>query len=149
MTDIRRAFETSGIPVIDLFRRPGVGFYIPLYQRDYSWDEENIEQLLEDISRGSKGLVEDADNIRFLGTVITISEKDKSRIDPLDTKGLPTDIEIVIDGQQRLSTLALLGCLLHSKIRALLYKLPESEPYNLLQEVGSIWLSNLSDDPPP
>jgi hypothetical protein len=145
MTDIRRAFDTSGIPLIDLFRRPGVGFYIPLYQRDYSWDEENIEQLMEDISRGVEGLVDSSDNIRFLGTVITISEKDKTKIDPRDNRGLPTDIEIVIDGQQRLSTLALLSCLLHDKVKSLLNRLPHEEPYTHLHEAGNIWLRNLSE----
>ena len=49
MLDIANAFTTQGLPVGDFFQRPNVGFYIPLYQREYSWDDGNIDQLMEDI----------------------------------------------------------------------------------------------------
>jgi uncharacterized protein with ParB-like and HNH nuclease domain len=48
---IEQAFLTEGKNVYNFFQRPGIGYYIPLYQREYSWDKENIEQLLDDIGK--------------------------------------------------------------------------------------------------
>ena len=50
--EISRAFKTESKPISSFFRQPGIGYYIPLYQREYSWDEENIEQLMDDICSG-------------------------------------------------------------------------------------------------
>ena len=75
MLDISKAFTTQGEPICEFFQRPGVGFYIPLYQRDYTWNNENIDQLMEDICHGVEVLADDDDAIRFLGTVILVKEK--------------------------------------------------------------------------
>lgn len=120
MPNIANAFDTNNFSVYEYFQRPGVGFYIPLYQREYSWDNENIDQLLEDIAKGLDNLLEpDPKEIRFLGTVITVTENDKNKIQPQDTRALPTSIEKVIDGQQRLSTIAMFATILYQHISAL------------------------------
>jgi len=117
MLTIDNAFNTENSSVFSYYQRPGVGFYIPLYQREYSWDQDNIEQLLEDISKGIEGLIENGDDeIRFLGTIITVTETDKSKVQPQDTRALPSSIEKVIDGQQRLSTISLISALLYHHI---------------------------------
>jgi uncharacterized protein with ParB-like and HNH nuclease domain len=117
MINIESAFRTENKSVFEYFQKPGVGFYIPLYQRDYSWDKGNVEQFLEDITSGVENLLDNEDNeIRFLGTIITVAEKDLSQIRPQDPKSLPTSIEKIIDGQQRLSTIALFSTLLHFHI---------------------------------
>jgi len=118
MINIDKAFNTENRSIYEYFQQPGVGFYIPLYQREYSWDSSNIEQLLEDISKGIEELSDNStDNqIRFLGTIITVTESDKNNIQPQDTKALPPAIEKVIDGQQRLSTIALISALLYNQI---------------------------------
>lgn len=124
--DIPKAFATNGEPVAGLLQRPGVGFYIPLYQRDYSWDSENVGQLMEDIRRGVDGVLDDeATAIHFLGTVLLVTERQPLKnIQPLDPRALPPRIDNVIDGQQRLSTLALLAALLYQRLDALKAKLP-------------------------
>lgn len=135
MLDISKAFSTQGEPVCEFFQRPGVGFYIPLYQRDYTWNHENIDQLMEDICRGVDILTDDDDAIRFLGTVILVKETNPNvNIDPRDGRALPSSIENIIDGQQRLSTIALLACLLYQRFVQLEARLPQSEPYSDLKE---------------
>ena len=130
MLDISKAFTTQGEPVCEFFQRPGVGFYIPLYQRDYTWNNENIDQLMEDICHGVEVLAGDDDAIRFLGTVILVKENNPSaNIQPRDNRALPTSIENIIDGQQRLSTIALLACLLYQRFADLSKKLPDEAPY--------------------
>ena len=83
MINIDNAFNTENRSVFEYYQRPGGGFYIPLYQREYSWDSDNIEQLLEDISKGVENVIEDDDSdeneIRFLGTIITVTEADKNK----------------------------------------------------------------------
>ena len=70
-------------------------FSIPLYQRPYSWTEENVRELLVDLltampAAGQEGTVDPY----FLGCIVLI-------------KGDGPDAE-VIDGQQRLTTLTIL-----------------------------------------
>ena len=61
-------------------------YIIPIYQRDYSWSKDEIEQLLNDIK--------DSSGIYFVGSLI---------VDHIETNSYT-----VIDGQQRLTTLYLL-----------------------------------------
>lgn len=71
-------------------------FTIPLYQRPYAWTTEQAEELFNDLdtfARSGKGQLEDL-NPYFLGSIVLI-------------KGDKPDAQIV-DGQQRLTTLAVL-----------------------------------------
>lgn len=73
MLDIDKAFNPETKSVHAHYQSSGVGFYIPLYQREYSWDSDNIEQLLDDVSRGVENLIGNPkDEIRFLGTIIAV-----------------------------------------------------------------------------
>lgn len=144
--EIEKAFLTEGRSVYDFFQRPGVGFYIPLYQREYSWDKDNIEQLIEDIEKGITAMIHDESEIRFLGTIITVVEKDKKRIQPLDIQALPTAVEKLIDGQQRMSTIALLGTQLYKHFHLLQNKISvKSENSEEISEICQIWKEKLID----
>lgn len=117
LIDISKAFAPESEPVSGFFQKPGVAYYIPLYQREYSWEVDNVSQLMEDICNGVKTLVEDLDAgdraIHFMGTVILFQESNpKQNIQPRDDRALPPRIDNVIDGQQRISTIALLSCVL-------------------------------------
>lgn len=148
--DIESSFLTLGYSVYQFYQRPAVGFYIPLYQREYSWDKDNIEQLLEDIEKGILGMIEYPDTeIRFLGTIITVNEADKKRVQPQDPKSLPTGIEKVIDGQQRLTTICLLGTLLYKNLIDLETKFanikPATQNQSEIDEIFTIWKKRLLD----
>lgn len=71
-------------------------FEIPYYQRPYSWREEHVSTLLDDLLNG---LARDKDDPYFLGSVVLIKDED----DPKSQ---------VVDGQQRLTTLTVLLCVL-------------------------------------
>lgn len=148
MIDVEQAFnpETKSVHVV--FQSPGIGYYIPLYQREYSWDKDNIEQLLFDISKGLENIIDsNPEEIRFLGTLITVAEPNKGDIKPQDPKGLPTSIEKVIDGQQRISTISLFATLLHDKFKTEISdKLSkENEIYDEVCEVCTGWMDKLKD----
>ena len=144
MTDISTAFTPRSEPIIEFFQRPGVGFYIPLYQRNYSWDEENIKELLEDISQGVKHFLKDDGDIHFLGTVIKVVERNpEANIQPIDVRALPERIDNIIDGQQRISTFALLAAVLYQRMTAVSDDLFEADTYHELKELVNKQLSKL------
>jgi predicted transport protein len=71
-------------------------FIIPVFQRDYSWTEAHCEQLWKDILQIA---TDPADRGHFLGSVVYVSTGDSSA-------GFTR--WLLIDGQQRLTTLTLL-----------------------------------------
>jgi Protein of unknown function DUF262/Protein of unknown function (DUF1524) len=146
MINIEKAFVTENRSVFDFFQQPGLGFYIPLYQREYSWGTDNIDQLLEDISKGIDRLVEDKDEneVRFLGTIITVGEVNKNNIQPQDTQALPVKIDKLIDGQQRLSTIAIFASLLYKQISIVAKKIHKDEPLKIeIDETCQSWYERL------
>lgn len=82
-----------------------VGFRIPDFQRQYNWDRENISRLFEDICNGIFQLNSSNESYTFLGTIIVVAESDTEP--SYDGKSLA-----IVDGQQRLTTLALTACAL-------------------------------------
>jgi hypothetical protein len=144
--EISRAFSTVSESVAYFFRRPGIGYYIPLYQREYSWDDENIEQLMDDICSGVRDLLDSPDTLHFMGTVILVTENDsENNIKPQDPRALPSRIDNVIDGQQRLSTISLLACSLYQRIYEITTKLPDKDEFEDLKEASDTYLNMLMD----
>jgi hypothetical protein len=144
--DISQAFITSSETISYFFQRPDLGYYIPLYQRPYSWDTENIEQLMSDIIRGVEALLDNDNNIRFLGTVILVKESNPlANIKPQDRRALPKNIDNVIDGQQRISTIALLACLLYQRLYQIRERLPKDSKYDGLREAVDGYLATLTE----
>lgn len=65
---------------------------IPIYQRSYAWKEQQVRQLLEDISRAMKKRGDDgAISQYFVGSLVVIKRPASDRYE-------------VVDGQQRLAT---------------------------------------------
>ena len=72
-------------------------FVIPIYQRTYSWTERECRQLWDDIVRTGKN---DVITAHFIGSIVYI---EKGLYQVTDQSPL-----LVIDGQQRLTTMSLL-----------------------------------------
>lgn len=117
IVNFSQAFATASEPISQFFALPGVGYYVPLYQRPYSWDRGNVEQLMTDLCQGTEMLLEQDDIILFMGTIILLTETDPAtNINPRDARALPSRIDNVIDGQQRISTFALLATVLYDRL---------------------------------
>lgn len=120
MVNIEQLFQTSNETVDRFFSKNGLGFYIPKYQRNYSWDVDNIKQLLEDIYTGIERKIgcSGDEGIRFMGAVILVTEQNaKNNIHPIEVEALPTRIDKVIDGQQRISTIVYFTAILYKYLR--------------------------------
>lgn len=81
-------------------------YYIPVYQRPYSWGEPQLRRLLEDLKEGVVN-----EEPMFLGTMQLSAPRPIHQDNP--SAGLVYDI---IDGQQRTTTLLLLRCLLEERL---------------------------------
>ncbi len=90
----------------DFFSKTSTIFSIPAYQRNYTWEEENCEKLLQDIVSISQNK-----KTHFMGSITYILHL----ID--DEKSLRQLREfVIIDGQQRITTLMLLLKAIETKI---------------------------------
>ncbi|MFA4808575.1 DUF262 domain-containing protein [Helicobacter pylori] len=90
----------------DFFALTSTIFSIPVYQRNYTWEEENCEKLLQDIVGISQNK-----KTHFMGSITYILHY----ID--DEKSLRQLREfVIIDGQQRITTLMLLLKAIETKI---------------------------------
>ncbi|MBR5619434.1 MAG: DUF262 domain-containing protein, partial [Clostridia bacterium] len=69
-------------------------FRIPVYQRNYDWSESNCNRLLDDIYT-----IMDTGEKHFLGTIVFMAAK---------SGGFKLQEYVIIDGQQRLTTLMLI-----------------------------------------
>ncbi len=87
-------FIPNSQKIIDIFGGEKA-YQVPVYQRPYSWDTEQVEELWNDIFEA----FENGDEEYFLGSII------------LTRNDLHNDLDI-IDGQQRLTTLTILFCTL-------------------------------------
>jgi len=145
--DISRVFTNKSESVANFFQQPGIGYYIPMYQREYSWDSENIDQLIEDICSGVVDIVDGSnEQIHFMGTLILVTEtKPIENIRPIDQRALPSRIDNVIDGQQRISTIALLACQLYQKLYQSKQNLPTDEEFSGLSEAIDTYLTTLQE----
>ncbi|GAA8420687.1 DUF262 domain-containing protein [Helicobacter pylori] len=91
----------------DFFALTGTIFSIPVYQRNCTWEEENCEKLLQDIVGISQNK-----KTHFMGSITYILHL----ID--DEKSLRQLQEfVIIDGQQRITTLMLLLKAIETKIQ--------------------------------
>lgn len=83
----------SATKLLQFMTNPNALFLIPVYQRRYSWERAQCEQLLEDLLRVHR----EGSTSHFFGSVVLKGS----------TRGAKTEY-VVIDGQQRLTTVSLL-----------------------------------------
>ncbi|MEI7284939.1 DUF262 domain-containing protein [Pectobacterium carotovorum] len=130
--DIFKAEPQSVFDVI--CKRKNTGFYMPAYQRPYSWEESHIRDLFSDCENVFRNLLDSQDAIIFLGSILTVDDSSALTIYPLVKRDKPTDIKLIIDGQQRLSTLMLMILCINERLRVLLPSLKKA--INLEQDEG-------------
>ena len=88
---------------IEVLLSPGSAtFEVPVFQRAYAWGAEEIGQLLDDLFGSSSGF----DLPYFLGSIVLVSNEGGERHG-----------DMVLDGQQRLTTVSLVILALIEKMR--------------------------------
>lgn len=78
-------------------------YQVPQFQRDYSWEQDNWEDLWNDIE-----VAMESDSLHYMGSVVLQNTKSKSFL--------------IIDGQQRFTTLSIITLAVINEIRKLVEK---------------------------
>lgn len=86
------------VPLDDLFRKRL--FRVPDYQRGYSWEEQQVEEFLEDLE------LLGPQRYHYTGTVVLHESESETR--SMDEDGNSYVLVEIVDGQQRLTTIVLL-----------------------------------------
>lgn len=109
----------------------GKQFVIPIYQRNYTWDTEHVDKLLNDVDRllQNKDSLDDEDFSHFLGTVIYL--------DIEGSKGITE--RSVVDGQQRIVTMFLMLYALRNIAKK---KIDIDEKFNQFSKLIESYLEN-------
>ena len=79
---------------------------VPIYQRPYSWEEKHCKKLWEDIKQAGQP---ERKTPHFMGSILSIAKDSAAGIKTLHT---------LIDGQQRITTLALMLIALRNELQA-------------------------------
>ena len=85
-------------------------YQVPLYQRTYSWGKDQLDKLWEDVFQLAEDREERPDLTHFMGSLVLTPS-------PAISPGGVQDW-LVIDGQQRLTTLSLLLCAVRDRLAA-------------------------------
>ncbi|MGH9030552.1 MAG: GmrSD restriction endonuclease domain-containing protein [Acidimicrobiia bacterium] len=99
------AFNAMSQTLLQLLQ-PGQGFYVPVYQRTYTWGADQIDRLFEDVNAGLNRAEQAPGPPTFLGSVILF--EGRASVTPRVNTALPAQVLHVVDGQQRLTTLLLI-----------------------------------------
>ncbi|MBL0686871.1 MAG: DUF262 domain-containing protein [Sulfurospirillum sp.] len=69
-------------------------YQIPDYQRPYSWDKDNLSELIDDLTNA---YLDNKDENYFCGSLVLVDNNENNRFD-------------IIDGQQRTTTFTIIAC---------------------------------------
>jgi predicted transport protein len=107
-------------------------FVIPVFQRDYAWSDAQCAQLWSDILHAANS---DSDRGHFLGSIVYVATGDSSA-------GFTR--WLLIDGQQRMTTLTLLLVALRDHIREISWTGAEGDPTP--RRIEAYFLKNVQEE---
>lgn len=96
---INQIFEAKDYEILNVFTQIDASFYIPIYQRKYNWSfKDEVLELINDLREFDKNSNDTA--TYYLGNIIVKAQKNQytNKIEKF----------VLIDGQQRLTTILLL-----------------------------------------
>lgn len=122
--------KASPIQLNKFLQKQDTQFVIPIYQRNYDWSEEQCKQLLEDIMEVGRSPKDEA-KVHFIGSIVYVCN-DEYTTDEIEQY-------VIIDGQQRITTITLL-------LIALYHQAEELEDNKLAETIYEYYLINKNAD---
>lgn len=110
-------FKPLSLSIKELFGNADSLYKIPQYQRPYKWENEQVDKLWDDIYEAYES---EGENY-FLGSVITAKPRDNEKSAYID----------VVDGQQRLTTLMILFCVIRDLYPDINEKNVDEDPFSV------------------
>lgn len=100
--------DANEVRFLDFLGKRKTKFNIPVYQRNYDWDKDHCKQLLDDILRCGRS---DHITSHFIGSIVYIHTD-------IYSTGKIKDL-VIIDGQQRITTVTLIYIVLYKLLKKL------------------------------
>lgn len=122
--------KASPIQLNKFLQKQDAQFVIPIYQRNYDWSEEQCKQLLEDIIEVGRSPKDEA-KVHFIGSIVYVCN-DEYTTDEIEQY-------VIIDGQQRITTITLL-------LIALYHQAERLEDNRLAETIYEYYLINKNAD---
>lgn len=95
--------KATELKLTDFLSKTDTQFVIPIYQRNYDWKINHCQQLIDDILEAGK-----QEKVHFIGSIVYVHDDEYSS----GIKEL-----VIIDGQQRITTITLLCIALYHFLR--------------------------------
>lgn len=131
--------KADAIPITKLFEVFSKAYVIPAYQRPFAWDPEKAIEFLDAIQ-------EDADHAEkstSIGTFLFFEKKSLASVHPYGNNtpntNAPSNIWEVVDGQQRLTVLSMIGIALEAQLIALQKQTPSPLTYSPAFELKHLY----------
>lgn len=105
-----------------------IAYFVPVYQRDYSWDKEQTSSFWTTVQAAAQGRTE-----YFLGSIVLVKTTSKQILE-------------VLDGQQRLATLTLLLAAFKSELAAAGQSAEEA--IDMINRALDVMVNKVPDDIP-
>ena len=124
------AIDSNQLSIRFLFEQNHT-FEVPKYQRGYAWEDETIDDFIEDISKCLRARSTNGSRSHFFGGVVTAR------------KAIPNSSRSnfeVIDGQQRLASFVMLVAAINQCIQHLVGDLAKKETLNAEEEKAKAFL---------
>ncbi|WP_308590056.1 DUF262 domain-containing HNH endonuclease family protein [uncultured Megasphaera sp.] len=114
-------------PIADILMNNSTPYFIPDFQRDFVWGEKEVTELWEDIKADTNVFQKETDELEgyLLGNIVLIQDDVNNR-------------KIVVDGQQRLTTLSLMGLALQMVIQKKIIDAEEPTPANAYSMISDL-----------
>lgn len=146
MSDRELLDKPALVNIHTMLSEAGRGFYIPLYQRHYSWTDEKIGRFFEDFIDGIKAVTKKGaqeeyvgiDNETFMGTIVCFDDQPPyTSVHPFVENDVPAGVYSLIDGQQRMTVSLVMILFLHDFMRLNTLKVEDTaeKSEGLLQEL--------------
>lgn len=101
--------KADSLKISKVFMSGGdIHYLLPYFQREYAWEKENWQTLLNDVIGLYEAYSEDKEPEHFMGSLVVIEDGTRNGVIPAFK---------LVDGQQRLVTISLIFCALGHLIR--------------------------------
>ena len=137
LVEIENIFKAQPCTIAQFLNVPGRCFFVPPYQRDFDWSNQNISRFFEDSCHGWSQLHTQELTATFLGSIIAVLSSSREDFSPDAQQSLPAQVSAIVDGQQRLTTLLMTCVALHDTLSKLNHKIANKT------HPGEVWIRDL------
>lgn len=129
--------------VQEFFTPFNLGLFTPMMWPDFNWSQKQITHFIGGINTCAQAFVNNSSAIHYVGSIVIVEGFDPTEcVKSINHYSMPTRVCTVVDGLNRLTAFAVVGCLLYQRFRTLRKILSEQE-HNALRNRVDVLLELL------